>query len=258
MKKTSLFLGIAMLLLSSNACKETPYKGKGNLLLNFKAMFNSETVVFYTSKHKMPAGDSLVMHGLEFFLSDIKLVNTKGDTVAIEDVVSIDFAKHHTSPQTAAQGETVSIPDIPAGEYTELLFGIGVSPSLQATEPGKYPTSSPLGESSNYCQVGGGYIFSRIEGRWFPIGSANEVSFLFHSGGSNDMYRPVKFATPIVIDQNTNSEVVFRLNVKELFQPIGGTAFPVAIDNVSHLTLDYNIAMTMISNLSQAIHLSNQ
>lgn len=250
-------MGFLAIMFSSSSCDKDK-DGKGSLSLTFKGKVGDETMLLYSGKYPMTGTDSITMQVLEFLIADMRLVNTKGDTVSIKDIAEVDFAQHHTDIATAADGETVTINDIPIGEYTQLLLGIGVTPALNATDPGDHPTTSPLGDVGNYWAAWDSYIFSRVEGRFFLGGTTNQVSFLYHSG-VDGMYQERAFTKAIEIEKNATTALTFDVNVKEIFIPVGDTAISIANNPASHSgavgTAGYELAKSVVRNLANALHL---
>lgn len=252
MHKLSFFLALAAFAMSSG-CKKDP-DGTGNLTLRFKGKVGTEPMVLYQTKGIMPDGDTLTMQLLNFFLCDIRLVAESGDTVLVDTVEFVDFAKNHLNATTAVDGESFVIKNIPTGNYTKILLGIGVSPSLNAQDPGNFPSTSPLGDVGNYWTAWNSYIFSRVEGN--VKSSAGTTPFLYHTG-VDGTYQERGFTQAIEIQKDATDELVFELDAKKIFFTDAGATIDIENNQVTHSgavgTNDYRLALDVIRNLSDAL-----
>jgi hypothetical protein len=254
-----MFILCALALVAFSQCKPDPQPTKGQLNLRFTAKDQASPLVLFRKYPTGTAGDSVEYQLLNFFVADIQLLRNGQDPISIKEVGYLDFSADLNETQ-ASQGHTLVIDSVPVGEYTGIKIGFGLSPSLNATEPGDYTTASPLGDGGNYWTAWNSYIFSRVEGRLFRNGQSTPIAFLYHSGvdGSYQI-RTYTFAQPLSIGAGSSSALSFSLNVRNL---LFGSQNPidVAANPVSHSgavgTAAYELARQTLINLADGITLN--
>jgi hypothetical protein len=222
MQKTMFFFIAATLVLVSTGCIKNPdcdvQVGQGEVNLRLKGKWGSEPYVLNTKRAFRP-NDSIKLSEVMFYMSDIRLTNsaTKAD---LSPIALVTFSKNHQTLAGAQKGESVATAKVAEGTYTTLAFGLGVSPSLNATTPNQYSSSHPLGDPGLYWGTQR-YVFTRIAGNLSkPTGGALQ-QWGYHTG-TNPMYRTVTVAIPnAVVKADASTEVVLNLDLKKLF--INGT-----------------------------------
>lgn len=255
MKNIFLF-ALLTLTLGISACKkpvdETP---KSTLKITFRAVFDSNPLVIFTDC-AAPNGDNIQFHALNFMLSDLILVKTNGEEVRISDISFIDFNNNFNITK-ATEGVTITFNKIDTGSFKGIRFGVGVSSSLNATTPGEYPTTSPLGDAGNYWTAWDSYIFSRVEGQidTLPTTAGGNVSFLYHAG-VDGMYQPRNFSKSFSLDKDQTQEIIFTLEAKNIFHK-SGAEIDIPALTLSHSgaegTPDYELAKEVITNIADAL-----
>lgn len=246
-------------LLGFSQCKPNPDDETGQLNLRFKAKDEASPLVLFRKYPTGTAGDSVEYQLLNFFVADIQLLRNGQDPISIKDVGYFDFSNDLNETQ-ANQGHSLSIDNIPVGEYTGIKIGFGLSPSLNATEPGDYTTASPLGDGGNYWTAWNSYIFSRLEGRFFRNGQSAPVSFLYHTGVDGAYQtRTYTFAQPLSITAGGTQALSFSLNVRNLLfgsqNPIDVAANPVSHSGAAG-TAAYELARQTLINLADGVTLN--
>ena len=203
-----------------------------------------------------PDGDKLQFHVFNFFLSDIELIKDNDEVVRLKDVEYVDF-NGNTDLNKAAAGIKFDLSEVEIGNYKAIRFGIGVEPGKNAKEPGDFPTDPYLGDPGNYWSAWNSYIFSRLEGRidTLPNAAGGDVSYLYHTG-VDGMYQTRSFTKTFEISSNNNSELVFKVNAKDIFYKSGSEIY-IPNANVSHSgavgTPAYDLARQTVINIANAI-----
>lgn len=237
------------------ACTPEPNDPSGTLEIVFKARYkNAPLVTFQNIATTETEPDSIYFKKFEFFISDIQGM-IGGETKTFSDVGYISMT--NCLNQTSAEaGKTFTINKIPAGTYTQLNMGIGVSDSVNNIPPTNYPASSPFSISGNYWDNWTSYIFCKVEGDIVQSDGTNS-SFLYNSG-VNGMHQIRHYARNFTISSGQTTQLVFYINAEDLFFKTGSEIDLVA-DNQSHSgavgSKDYNLAKKFIENFADALEL---
>lgn len=223
----------------------------GTVDLNIKAYYDNENLVL-SDYYEYADGKKIAIKTLKFYMSDIKL--TDGDV--IKDAVLFDFYNNHSTAAGAANGETMEITAVPAGDYSKIGFGVGVSAALNATSPADYASNEGLSVTSMYWDWRGNYIFAMIEGSLDTTGNGQaDVEFLYHMG-ADELYKNVNFAKAITVEKDKNGKTTLslKLDAKKIFIANGET-FDIVNKNATHsgVSDDATIAETLMANLANAI-----
>lgn len=215
MKYLLFMLPLAAVLLFSackNADDEMPAR-TGSVALNFKAFYGQAPLVMFEREYAYEDNMALKMQLFQFYLSEVNLL--KGaEKIPLKDIGLISFGDVYTDAD-AARGKTTASPNaIPAGEYTGIEFGFGVSPTLNATTPPDYEIGHPLSE--NYWEAAASYIFFKFEGNadLQPNGEFTD-KLTFHVGG-NDNYRLLSFDKPITVEDGKELTLQFNIDLQKI------------------------------------------
>jgi hypothetical protein len=197
---------VALALLSLGCESDTAGVGKKtDVTLQVKGTFGKEPLLMYTKDYAYEAGMRVKWQLFQFYISDVSLLrqsSTGMDTVELLDIDLVSFKDVQTEAQ-AGNGHTIALKGVPEGEYAGLVLGLGVSPALNAGNPGNYTPPHPL--DGNYWSWARGYVFTKIEGNADLGGNGQFGAPLTFHIGENEFYRTKTFQQPIVIDaQHTN------------------------------------------------------
>ena len=253
--KHILIFSLALILLSANSCKEHDHGPKGNLSITFKAVYDNDPLLVFTD-YLTPDADKLQFHVFNFFISDLEIVKENDEVIRLKDVEFIDF-NGNTDLNKASAGIKIELNDVAIGNYKAIRFGIGIEPGKNAKEPGDFPSDPYLGNPGNYWTAWNSYIFSRVEGRidTLPNAAGGDVFYLYHTG-VDGMYQSRSFTKTFEISSNSNSELIFTVNAKDIFYK-SGAEINIPAANVSHSgavgTPAYNLARQSIINIADAI-----
>lgn len=255
------FLSIlGSLLISANAftaCKK-PDGGTGNLKITIKGMYDTETLILYQQNYTHPENDDeLTVQVLNFFMSNVKIVAGDTGEIVLRDVEYINLENNHTEVGTANQGESFTIKNICVGEYTGIIFGVGLDSATNSTTPSDYKSSSPLANNGNYWAAWDSYIFSRLEGKYKASNHSTTIPFLYHTG-VGDAYQQRRLSKRFSIEKNTETELVLILDMKKVFYPDNtDNQIDISRNNVSHSgrvgTVEYEVALKSIRNIANAL-----
>ncbi|MFB2120509.1 MbnP family protein [Parapedobacter sp. 2B3] len=102
---------------------------------------------------------------LKYVISNIRLVKADGNEIPynISDLDKGATVVNHAKPQTL----DYVLNNIPAGEYKQLKFGLGVKPELNTLDEARFPNfyaAAGANDTEMHWEWGTGYRFTKIEG----------------------------------------------------------------------------------------------
>lgn len=249
-----LFL-LLSIIVGFGACTPENNNPKGKLEIIFKAKYNNQPLVLFQN---IPTGklnpDTIYFKKLEFFISDIKGVSGG----IAKDFTEVGYISMAGSLNTTAaeSGTMFTINDVPAGTYSQLNLGVGLSDAVNSTSPGDYTSSSPLGSNGNYWVSWNSYILSKMEGDILQSNNS-KTGFLYHAG-VNGMHQLREFAKNFTIADGQTTQLVFHINAEDFFFKTGSEIDLIAT-NQTHSgevgSAEYNLAKQSIQNLANALEL---
>ncbi len=193
-----------------------------SLDLTWTANYDGETFLTF-KEYAYADGRKIQFNNLNFFVSDIALISAdaSGAQTELVEIDFVDLAFDETQISEAEAGKTVSIQDLPLGEYAGIKIGFGVQADLNRSKPTDYGNGHPL--TRNFWDGWSSYIFSIIEGAadmdndgTIVNGGADTESFTYHSG-TDEVYNEVIINEEIILTNNT-APLNLKINVAELFR----------------------------------------
>lgn len=253
MQKLATFILAALaLILSLGSCQDDN-KGeqKSEVSLVFRSTFGGQPLVMYDPAYDYVEGIRMKAQLFQFYLSDIELVAANGEKIKLSDIELINFGDDNNSQQ-AAEGYVLRFKDIPGGQYSRIQFGLGVSPDLNATQPGNYAPTHPLAD--NYWSWALGYVFSKIEGNADVNGDGAFNDKLTYHTGADALYQVLSYDGPFMVPvDGSDYQVEFDVDLKNVL--VNGNNFVdfrIAEDTQDH-TNDPALYNFIWNNLAQAI-----
>lgn len=217
----------ALLLLTSClffiGCEDKPAEQPVTSLdLTWTANYDGET--FLTFKDYIYEDNRKIQfNNLNFFVSDIALISagTDGARTELVEIDFVDLSFDETQLTEAQEGKTVSINDLPLGEYAGIKIGFGVQADLNRSKPTDYGSGHPL--TRNFWDNWSSYIFSMVEGSAdmdndgnIVTGGADTESFSYHSG-TDEVYNEVTINKEIILT-GSNAPLQLKIDVAKLFR----------------------------------------
>jgi len=203
-------------------CKDEPnVQPVTTLDLNWTANYDGETFLTF-KEYAYADGRKIQFNNFNFFVSDIALISSDagGAQTELVEIDYVDLSFDETQTTSAEEGKTVSIKDLPLGEYTGIKIGFGVQADLNRSKPTDYGTGHPL--TRNFWDGWSSYIFSIIEGAadmdndgTIVSGGADTESFTYHSG-TDEVYKEVTIDKSIILT-DTNVPLRIKVDVAKLF-----------------------------------------
>lgn len=212
---------------------------KGVVRLNFKHVIGNQD--FELKKNFTDTeGNTYSFNEIRYWVSNVKLVKTNGEEVAIPDsyylvenrdtlfyygTTAANVGANFSAPN---KREDVLVGNVPLGDYAKVKFAIGVD----ARYNNNFAIKAGELDINQMSQVAGwawhtSYIFLRTKGAYLAKGGnalTDAVRFVAETGG-NDQYREVEIALPVSSKAGVISEVDLKTDVLALFKGLTVSAF---------------------------------
>jgi len=189
----------------------------------------------------------------QFYVSDVTLLrNEKNSTDSIKllDIGLVSF-ENVLSASKADEGLTLNLAKVEAGTYDGISFGVGVSPRMNATQPGDYTPPHPLDD--HYWSWARGYVFSKIEGNADLDGDGTMEEKLTYHIGENSQYRTYTVNAPIDISAD-DAEIALAVDFKKVLFDEADNYLNFRESPIDH-TNDMDLANFISDNLVRSITL---
>ncbi|MBL0740679.1 MbnP family protein [Chryseolinea lacunae] len=181
MKKICSLLFVGVILLSTVSCSDDESIAEsGPITLEFDNVVGATNLQLNTTNtpYTNAKGEAYKLTWLTYYVSNVKL--KKADGTVFEDPIKSDgSAGYYLVDENDAASQEITLKNVPAGDYTEVTFTIGVDASQvdQGAQTGALDPAKGLFWSWN-----SGYIFLAIEGV-SPASTETENVFQYHVGG---------------------------------------------------------------------------
>lgn len=190
--------------------------------VNFRLVNGGEPIAAF-DRFEYPLGYNIFLTKFSFFISDLTLSRADGEQQVILDYGWVDLLTDQIDPATALEGSSITIADIPAGDYTQLQINLGIDEATNAMSPADFATNHPLGNTGEYWEGWSSYIFNKIEGK---IDSDDDGEFEKNVAlhiGSNDAFRTKLEARNISISADGNNTISFVIDLQDVMTVEGAT-----------------------------------
>jgi hypothetical protein len=164
------FLLIGLLILMS--CKQEPViPDTGSVHFSLQYTVDEQPVVFDTIRYVNEAGNAFSVTRLEYFISEVVLVDSEGKEYRSDEVFYVNPRKYGDFQLT--------VPDVSLKDYTSLRFVVGLA--------GANNESFALGADPDKMNMfwpepmGGGYHFLKFEGHFIDSTGA-QLGYAMHLG----------------------------------------------------------------------------
>lgn len=215
MNTRAIYSLVFVALLALAACSKDDNDPVANhITLHFNNTFKNTTIVLGDATSSAAtvntSAEGQVHHfsELKYVISNIRLVKADGSEVPyhINDLDKGAVVVNHAKPQT----RDYVLNNIPAGEYKQLKFGLGVKPELNILDEVRFPNfyaEAGANDTEMHWEWGTGYRFTKIEGFY----DTDHKQLSIHTGstvagtnGAPDTYtQGVDAYRDITLDLNT-------------------------------------------------------
>jgi len=186
-----------------------------NITLHFNNTFKNTTIVLgdaassAATANTSVAGQAHHLSELKYVISNIRLIKADGNEIPynINDLDKGATVVDHSKPHTL----DYVLSNIPAGEYKQIKFGLGVKQELNTLDQVKFPkfyADAGANDTKMMWEWGTGYRFTKLEGFY----DTNNKQMSIHTGstieGEEDAYtQGVDAYRDITLDLTTNALV---------------------------------------------------
>ncbi|MBC7892263.1 MAG: hypothetical protein H7Y12_08630 [Sphingobacteriaceae bacterium] len=154
---------------------------KNSVTLEFDNRVGGQNLILGQSIAKNTSGEDFTVTKLNYFISNVALTKDDGTVVKFPDSY---FLIREADPQSLL----AKLPDVPAGNYKEVSFVVGVDSARSvanvAARTGVLDVAS-YGDDGMYWSWNSGYIFMKLEGTSpvVPLRASGQRLFEIHVGG---------------------------------------------------------------------------
>lgn len=149
-----------------------------NFMLEFDNVVGNKDLVLENTQYTNANGENFTISLFNYYISNISLKNENGETVTIPKEESYFLVK-----ESDKASQTITLKNIPSGNYTSVSFIIGIDSVKNATNE----TRTGVLDLANamYWSWNSGYIFLKMEGTSdaAPADATGKKMFRFHIGG---------------------------------------------------------------------------
>ncbi|MFD2967239.1 MbnP family protein [Sphingobacterium bambusae] len=187
MKNLLNYLGLTLGFLALISCSKSDVPVANSLTLHFNNTFKDETIVLGAASateatvNTSAKGQQHHFSELRYVISNIRLVKADGVEFPYH-VADLDRGAAVIDQSKQATLDFV-LRDIPAGEYKQIKFGLGVSQALNTLDQVRFPSFYGIAGANDtqmHWEWGTGYRFTKIEGFY----GADNKTLSIHTGST--------------------------------------------------------------------------
>jgi len=235
---------------------DTAPTGKGSLKLEFDNVYGDANFAFGT-EYTNSNGEKIKPNKLVYIISNIVLTNENGSSYTVPKSESYFFVNESNAASTI-----ITIPNVPAANYTKVKFGIGVDKAqFDAGASGQgtlwETASSPsLGMTWSWAA---GYKFVKFEG---TVTSATQTNAIFrvHTGKTGDVYNyaeaTLTFPSKAIVRTTISPQVHILAHLKTLIDGSTKINFEEGLDVMGGVKVQ-NIMANNVPNMFAVDHVHN-
>jgi len=171
MKALTRYFSLCVALLALVSCENSDIPAANSITLHFNNTFKNTTIVLgdaastSATVNTSAQGQAHRFSELKYVISNIRLIKTDGSEFPynINDLDKGATVVNHSKPQTL----DYVLSNIPAGEYKQIKFGLGVKKELNTLDQAKFPkfyAEAGANDTEMMWEWGSGYRFSKLEG----------------------------------------------------------------------------------------------
>ncbi len=223
----------------------------GDLSLDFNITYQGNPFELFKN-YDYPSGETVYFTRLSMYISDLKLNNAQG-TEILKEVDFVNMTTFLENPPANASVYSYLIDNVQAGTYNNLEFNIGLNNELNDSDPFTFPTTHPLGLSSEHWPGWESYVFFKLEGKLdYEADGTFDQDIALHIGGE-DTFRNFTTEGAIVIEDQGETKVNFDLDIHKIFVSSTGEIYDIISNPTIHDLDQINEVITLADNLENAI-----
>lgn len=180
MNRKNSFLSIVsfFLIVFSSACGPKINTETGDLNIEVKNMAGDQSLILGTGVYTNAAGHSFSVNTFKYYVSNIQLRKEDGSLFTYPKDESYFLIN-----ELDASSKIIALKDIPAGEYKQLIFVLGVDSLKNYAPAAEHVGTLDPGEGM-YWTWSSGHIFWKIEGSSPAINNSGSDKFAYHIAGA--------------------------------------------------------------------------
>jgi hypothetical protein len=250
-------VAVMALALAFTSCSNDDNKeitGQGNLLLEFDNVYGSSNLAFNTP-YTNSNGEVVKINNAIYIISNIVLTKTDGSTYTVPKSQSYFFVNEANAASTI-----LNLPNIPAGNYNKVTFGVGVDQAqfdMGASGQGTLWTDAQaLGMTWSWAA---GYKFIKFEGTVTSTSHTN-ANFRVHTGKTGTIYNytevSLDFPDNALVRTNITPQVHIMADLKKVIDGTTKINFEEGLDVMSGTKVQ-NISANNVPSLFEVEHVHN-
>lgn len=255
LKNIALAMVAAIALTSCSNDDNNEITGEGNLKLEFDNVYGDADFAFNTA-YTNSNGEVVKASNAIYIVSNIVLTKEDGSTYTVPKSESYFFINEADAASTL-----LNLPNIPAGNYTKVTFGIGVDQAqFSAGADGQgtmWTDAQALGMTWSWAA---GYKFVKFEGTYTSSTVTTETSYMVHTGKTGDVYNyaevTLDFPENAMVRTNITPQVHIMSDLKKI---LDGTTVINLTDGAMVMggTKVQNISANNVPTMFEVHHVHN-
>ena len=255
LKNIAIAMVAAIALTSCSNDDNNEITGEGNLKLEFDNVYGDENFAFNTA-YTNSNGEVVKATNAIYIVSNIVLTKTDGSTYTVPKSESYFFVNESDAASTL-----LNLPNIPAGNYNKITFGIGVdADQFNAGASGQgtmWTDAQALGMTWSWAA---GYKFVKFEGTYTSSTVTTETSYMVHTGKTGDVYNYAQVTLDLpenaLVRTNITPQVHIMADLKKI---LDGTTVINLTDGAMVMggTKVQNISANNVPTMFEAHHVHN-
>jgi hypothetical protein len=213
MKTVNNLFAFICLVLLLNSCEKKPnpitptIASSGNVTLFFNNKVNGAQINMNGSfEGSNNLGQLFSIGTLKYYISNLRIVDSKGEEKSLGNFTLIDESK--ITPK-----HEIQIPNLTNGDYTKIIFDLGLDPATNALKDGK----GDLDQSKGMWWNAEKYLFFKNEGK---LKANNGAGFIFHVGNDANYIKNISIPIPNLMVNGNDKTVTIDLNLEKIYKDI--------------------------------------
>ncbi|MEM6771315.1 MAG: MbnP family protein [Bacteroidota bacterium] len=184
--------------------------------IDFLAQYDGTDLAIQREDYTYPNGAMLKVGLFQYYVSDLTLIKANGDLVVLSE---IELIRYGSATDDAIQSRTYNIP---AGNYQQLRFGLGVKPELNALDPNNFSAADPLNENE-FWNANARYVFAKIEANADLENDGMFDTGLSYHMGNDALYTTIEFNGDFTIEEGNSPRLTVVADVLKAMSDTNAT-----------------------------------
>lgn len=258
--KLALALLLCISIISCSSDDKEELTGQTGILdLKFDNGVGDQDFIFGTSYNKSN-GESYKLTTLKYIISNVRVKDSKGNTFNYpfaDNVFIVDEANGNNAGEIF-----ITLNDVPAADYTEITFGIGIDQArflLGAEGQGDFLTEAQ--DAGMLWPWATGYRFMRFDGT-YSSSTATDEALAIHMGSvgtSLDNYKEVTLTFPnsVRVRATAHPEVHIKADISKVFDGVTSVNFDDGYNQVHASATTTPVIANNFKGIFQVHHVHN-